>query len=293
MNQSMKLRLSLLILICGCGLAAAPAHGKGRGDKHVIIAQARQAYYSLSRFGLIEFQSNIQPNWEVVLKDELAANPSAAQESLRLLNGLHFPIRLDPKGNVKVDHIADFPPPNERVAAGFKQIYGGMEQAVSGFFETWNLFMLNSPFPEVDSEYQLEDLGGQYRLSYQEGAADVVTTMTGDLAITEIKVSATEFKSSIKPHFMKTEKGYVLTAYEGNYQPVTGPGATRLNVQLDYQEVNGLQLPRKLHLDGVYEGRNPFEMELLFSKYQVKTRARSNEPVVKTLFLNFAEPMRG
>ena len=272
MNQSMKVRLSFLILICSCGLAASPVHATDRGDKQVIIAQARQAYYSLSRFGLIEFQSNIQPNWELVLKDEMVANPSAAQESLRLLNGLHFPIRLDPKGNVKVNHIADFAPPNERVAEGFQRIYGGMEQAVSGFFESWNLFMLNSPFPEVDGEYQLEDLGGQYRLYYKEGAADVVTTMTGDFAITEIKVSTTEFKSSIKPHFISTQKGYVLTGYEANYQPVTGPGATRLSVQLDYQEVNGLQLPRKLHLDGVYEGRNPFEMELLFSKYQVKTR---------------------
>lgn len=271
MNQSMKVRLSLLILICACGLAASTAHGTGRGDKQAIIAQARQAYYSLSRFGLIEFQSNIQPNWELVLKSEIAANPSGAQESLRLLNGLHFPMSLDPKGNVKVNHTADFTPPNEKAAEGFKQIYAGLDEAMSGFFATWNPFMLSSPFPEVDSEYQLEDLDGEYRLSYKDGTADVVTTMTGDLAITEIKVSATEFKSSIKPRFMKTQKGYVLTGYEATYQPATGPGVTRLSVQLDYQEVNGLQLPRKLHMDGVYDG-NSFEMELLFSKYQVKTR---------------------
>src|SRR5205807_10672221 len=115
-----------------------------------------------------EFQATIKPTWELTLKKELATNPEGAQNGLKMINGLHFSMVLDPDGEVKVSHSTDAPPPNEQAAKGFEQIYGGMDQAVSGFFATWSLFMLTSPLPEANSVYQLEDLGTQYRLSYKD-----------------------------------------------------------------------------------------------------------------------------
>lgn len=266
-----SVRVKLLVLIYACGLFAPVAFAGNQKDNKEIIRQARQAYYNLSRLGLTGFQSNIQPNWQVALRSQLAANPSGAQEGLRILNGLHFSMSLDPQGNVKVNHTADVAAPNERVAAGFNQIYTGMEQTVTGFFMTWNLFMLQTPFPEVDAGFQLQDLGKQYLLSYKDSAAAVSTTMTKEFVITEIKVSSPAFKSSISPHFIRTPQGYILTGYEGNYEPANGAGKTQIKVQVDYQEVNGLQLPRKLYIDSIYDG-TPTQMELLFSDYKINTR---------------------
>ncbi len=146
-----------------------------------------------------------------------------------------------------------------------------MEQAVSGFFETWSPFVLTSPFPELESEYQLEDLGKEYRLSYKEGSADVVTTMTKDLVITNLKVTTSTFDSVMKPQFAKSPGGFVLSGYDANYTPTSGPGLTHLIVQIEYQEISGLQLPHKLNMDVVYDG-TPSQMELVFSDYQVKRR---------------------
>jgi hypothetical protein len=240
------------------------------GAQQEIVKRARQSYYSLRAAGLEEFKSTIKPNWEMVLHDQIQADPKQAQAALVLLNGLHFTMLLDKDGKVTVSHSADTEPPNEKVRKGFEQIYGGIDQAVSGFFATWSIFMLTSPFPEIDSVYQLDDLGSQYRLSYKEGVSDIVTLLGKDLVISEIKVTTPQFVSTVRPLIRKSDKGYVLAGYVGDYTPTSGGGVVHLDVKIQHGPVNGLQLPVTLLADSVYDG-TPTRMELAFSEYQVKT----------------------
>src|SRR5947209_8903541 len=272
MEAKMKKSRWVSFLIC-CSLMCLnvpAAHGADLANKKEIVKQARAAYYSLRKLGLSEFQANIKPNWEMTLKKELETNPEGAQNGLKMLNGLHFSMTLDPAGKVTVEHRSDAPPPNEQVAQGFNQIYSGMDQAVSGFFATWSLFMLTSPFPGDEIDYQLQDVGGQYRLSYKDGNADVITTMNKNLTVTEIVVNSPEFKSTIRPQLSKSSNGFLLSGYEGIYKPVAGAGDVQLKVRLDYQQVSGLQLPNRLDMDSVYDG-TPTQMELVIGDYRVQT----------------------
>ncbi|MGZ4854248.1 MAG: hypothetical protein ACXVKH_03410 [Candidatus Angelobacter sp.] len=267
--KSRWLRLCLPLLLA-CGLAAAAQAQKPVTDRKKVIEEARRSYYGLRLAGLDEFRATIKPNWEIVLKDELKASPENAQAALKLLNGLHFSMLLDQSDKVTVTHHADTAPGNEQQRQGFDQIYSGMDQAVSGFFATWSLFMLNSPFPSADSEYELEDLGTQYRLSYKDGKSDVITMMGKNLIITDIKVNSTEFVSSVRPQFVHTAKGFVLAGYDADYKPTSGPGVVKLTVKIDHEPVSGLQLPFGLVLDSVMDGA-PTHMELAFSEHEVKT----------------------
>jgi len=263
-------------LLCGSLLAFAGSEARAlqappaSQARKEVLRKARMAYYSLRGLGLLEFQSSITPTWEVTLANEIRNDPAGAQAGIKMLNGLHFAMTLDEQGKVKVDHRSDAPPPNEKAAAAFNQIYSGMDQAISGFFQTWSLFMLTSPFPETNSEYQVEDLGAEYRLSYKDGSSDVVTMMNKDLMITEVQVTSPEFFSSIRPKLSRGAGGFILDGYDGDYRPTSGQGVVKLNVKLDYQVVNGLQLPRRLNMDSVYDG-TPNQMELVFSDYQIKT----------------------
>src|SRR5437868_4750330 len=257
--------LCLLVTIVPGGSAAEIT------NKKEIIQHARDSYYNLREHGLVEYQAVIKPNWELVLADQLKSDPEGAQRGLKLLNGLHFSMSVDSRNKLKVDHQTDNPPPNEQVAAGFNQIYSGLDQAVGGFFDTWSLFMLGSPFPGVESEYQVQDLGNQYRLSYKEGDADIVTTMTKSLVILEMQVTSSTFKSSIRPQLMATATGFVLSGYQGDYTPTSGPGVVHLNINIRSQEVEGLQLPQTLVVDASVDG-SPTNMELKFSDYQVKKK---------------------
>jgi len=261
-------KLCLLLIAC-CFFAMAQAQ-TSVADSKKVIQDARHAYYSLRAVGLDEFRATVKPNWELVLKDQLKSDPAGVQAGLKLLNGLHFSMLLDRSDKVTVTHHTDTAPSNEQQRKGFDDIYSGMDQAINGFFTTWELFMLNSPFPAADSNYTLENLGTQYRLSYKDGAADVVTMMGKDLIITDIKVSSPEFISSVRPQFVHTPKGFVLTGYNADYKPTSGPGIVKLALKIDHQPVSGLQLPVSLVLDSVMDGA-PTHMELAFSEHEVKS----------------------
>jgi hypothetical protein len=261
-----KLTAWLCILFYCCCLSGGVVPAAGQGDKRALVRQATQSYYNLRRLGFSGFQAKVQPNWSVVVKG-IESNA----EAMRLLNGLKFSMSLSGSGDVKTNHEVAIAAPNPQVEAGFKQIFGGIEQVLTGFFATWNLFMLNSPLPGVDGEYQLQDLANEYVLTYKDGASDVITRMARDFSITELEVSSPQFKSSVKPKFTKSEKGYVLTRYVGHYVPTSGPGNVELNIRIDYLETKGLRLPQKIYADSVYDGE-PNQMELILSDYQMLGR---------------------
>src|SRR6266849_1305426 len=67
----LPIRISMVLVFLvsfQTNLAAQPvAQTKNRE----IIRQARGSYYNLTQHGFVEFQSSIQPNWEVVLAEQL------------------------------------------------------------------------------------------------------------------------------------------------------------------------------------------------------------------------------
>jgi hypothetical protein len=260
----------LCFLLVSCCLSAMAQSQTAVTNPKKVMEDARHAYYSLRTAGLDEFRATVKPNWELVLQDQLKSDPAGAQAGLKLLNGLHFSMLLDRNDKVTVTHHTDTEPSNEQQRKGFQDIYSGMDQAINGFFTTWELFMLNSPFPAADSNYTLENLGTQYRLSYKDGAADVVTMMDNNLIITNIKVNSKDFISSVRPQFVQTAKGLILKGYDADYKPTSGPGVVKLSLKIEHEPVSGLQLPVKLVLDSVMDDA-PTHMELAFSEHEVKS----------------------
>jgi hypothetical protein len=264
MKLSTGRRLSLaVVVVCGFFLAAGAA---GAADKKEVVKQARGAYYSLQSQGLADFQCNMAPDWEALLQDTRKTDPASADRAITTLKQLQFTVSLARTGSAKVTHTT-VAAANDQMAQGLNQIYGGMEQMVSGFFDTWSPFMITHPFPEADSNYELADQGEQWALSYKEGTADVVTTMGKNFAIRELKVSTPEFNSVIQPQFTRSTQGFLLAGYVADYRGHLPSENTHLQVGIAYQTVNGLQLPQKLNLSGSYGG-SPFQIEVTFSGCQ-------------------------
>lgn len=262
-----------LVFVAGCILLPSLSHAQAVANKQAVLSQARRAYYNLRTEGLASFQCSVTPNWEMLLQKEREQNPEGAEQAIKTLNQLQFTLNLAPDSSVKLTHN-DLEGQSEEMMKALKQIYEGMEQMASGFFDTWKLFMLSPPFPEVDSQYDLVSTGSQYRLSYKEGTTtDVVTTMSRDFAINNMKVTTAEFDSGIQPTFTTTPKGLLLSAYEADYQSQKPDEATHLKVHIDYNVVDGIQMLQKLSLSGTY-GDTPFNVELGFSDCKVTKNSR-------------------
>jgi hypothetical protein len=255
------------MLFCLFSTNLSPAFATDVPNKKEIIAKARQSYYNLRTLGLASHRCEITPNWDILIADLKKSDPAKAERALPVLRQIHFAMSLDADSVVTITHTAPAPE-NAEMAKGFDQMFAGMQQLMSGFFDTANPFILTTPFPEVNAEYQLEDQGNQYVLSYKEGASGVVTVMDKNLVISSITVADPGFTSTLQPQFTKNPRGLLLAGYMAIYKTKNAAEDTQLNTQIIYQDVDGLQLPQKLILSGSYGG-GPFAVELVFSGYQV------------------------
>jgi hypothetical protein len=256
-----------LAVLLNCTLLVPPGSA---ADKKDIIRQARQSYYNLPSQGLFEVQIAVTPNWTAFLHEELKSDIPPDHPALKFLNGLHFWLSLDQKGAAKISHQIDATPSSQQSLNGLNQTVSGVEQMLSGFAQSVSPFLFTSPFPEVESEYQLEEQGDQYRITYKEGDFNITTIMKKDFAITDLQVAGPAFTASGKPHFTKTDKGFLISGYESNYQFASGK-ESHLAVQIEYNNVEGLQLPGKLLVDATANG-STHKWQLQFSDYQVKKR---------------------
>ena len=229
-----------------------------------VISQARNAYYSLPRKGFKGFTATIEPNWEVILAQ------TATPANLKIFRAIRFSMVVDANGAVTVTHEVGADAAKPDLQPTVDRIHYDIQRLVTGFFNTWRIFAVNSPFPETASDVKIENAGKQYRVSYQTQSGDVTIAMNSDLLMTEWNFSAPTVNRTVKPKFQKTVDGLLLTGYHGVFEPI-GPGIkTTLDFQIEYQDVSGMKVPRKLRFNGMH-GSEPVEAELVFTiKDQLK-----------------------
>ena len=261
-----------MLMLTGCAvmLLALGAYGFQQPAKLEVLKKARASYYSLKSEGMSGFRCDMTPNWASLLEEQRKAEPAAIDAAIARLNQLHFSVDVGADGAAKVVHN-EIAADNDQMAKGLSQIYSGMEQMTTGFFQTWTVFVVTPPLPELTTAFEMQNLPQLYSLSYKDGATDVVTRMGRDFAVSSVTVNATDFASVIKPQFSKTAKGYLMTSYHADYEGTGGKDKTELKVAISYQPVEGLQVPQKLGLQGSYNG-SPFQVEVTFSGCTVTRR---------------------
>lgn len=247
--------MAMLVVACVGGGLVLPAPLLRAQDKNQrdVIRRARASYYSLKGRGLVSFQCQVVPDWDALF---LALNPGAGAQDpvLQLLKQTRFQVAIGPTGASTVSHQSDYAPPNEQIAARVRQTTSGLEQTITGFFNIWSPFTFGSPFPDAESEFQLEDLAGQYRLTYKQGTAQVVTTMTGDYAMTETTFKSPQINMDFHPEWSRVNGVYILSAFKASYSAAPA-GTQELEGKFTYQEVDGLELPMTLDVKVVTPAR--------------------------------------
>lgn len=220
-----------------------------------VVNQARNAYYSLANKGFKGFTATVEPNWDVILAQ------TATPANLKIFRDVKFTMVVDANGAATVTHELGPNASKPDLEPTVNRIHSDVQRLVTGFFNTWRIFVVNSPFPQTD--IRIENAGKQYRAFYTTQSGEVTLTMTADLLIQEWNLAGPTLKRTVKPQFQKTADGFLLTDYKQLFEPVTEGIKTSLDFHIDYQDFNGLKVPQKVRLNGMY-GSEPVAAELAF-----------------------------
>ncbi len=274
-NTGYRKRLWLWSGMCALALAA-PVHaadqppaaakvaaGEPVAEREKVLVKARASYYSLHQAGLGGFKCSLVPNWERMLHDLFKTAPEGADETLKELKKIRFELSVSGSGIPAITHHVEgeLDPELEK---SLGDMYGGMEQMVDGFFATWRGFTIRPLLPGPAVEYRLEKTGHEYRISYREDDAEVVTVLGEDLAIKSLHVTSREIDTTLRPVFGKTAGGFLLSGYGAEYQNLQPPSRGVLTVKIDNRMVDGFQLPAKVFVTGEDDG-TPFAIEIAFT----------------------------
>lgn len=222
-------------------VAAAPA-------SKAVLGKAEAAYYNLAARGFKEYRFQAQPDWASLLGDLATTNPEGFASSMKLFSKVRFDVVVDRAGGAKITHN-NIDTPNDKTKSGMDQVYGGMDQMLTGFFQTWNPFMITTPFSRVGTDLRVEAMGATYRFRWVEGGDTKVDILTdGAFAVTEMKVSTPVFDSVIRPVFDRGTTGLVLASYEANYQEKPPAPPIRVSVLIRNKPIQGLLVPAGLEL---------------------------------------------
>lgn len=211
---------------------AVPSHPVAASvTRASILRKAESAYYILQTQGLKSFQCDITPDWPALITDPA---------QLALVGKIQYSAVIDDQGAAQV---TPFLPSGAPIDASQNQMVSGMQQTISGFFQTWNSLMLSPVFSATTDDqlvYSVQPDGYHFAQKNTDTNVDIV--MTADGVMTTMKVVTADSVIVMYPKYTKTDAGLVLTSMNSDINHST----QKVNFQIDYQIVEGFALPQKV-----------------------------------------------
>lgn len=257
----------------GCPATPAPPSVAGTqlGPAAVekLMREARQSYYNLPSRGLREFSCQVLPGWDVMYNSKrLKVDGVEREQFLPVLKKVRFRVLVGATGTASVSHQSDVAAPSQAVAARVRESTRGIEQLVTGFFQTWSSFAFGSLFPEASGSLQVEEAGNKYRLTHKDASADVHIVMNKDLTIEHENVESSKASASVDPIFTATKEGLLLTSYGGKVRMLDREWGT--SGKISYQTVGGYQLPHVVNSMASVPSGQQLPLLVTFANCQVK-----------------------
>ncbi|MDR3685070.1 MAG: hypothetical protein P4L11_15180 [Geothrix sp.] len=254
MSRCRRFAQLLPILVASLGAMALPPALRAQPapvanpDPKGLLGRAHAAYYNLSARGFKQYRFQANPDWAYLLGDLAKTNPAAFSSAMAIFAKVRFDVVVDVNGTAKVSHN-NVETPNEQARAGMNQVYDGMDQMLTGFFQTWHPFMLQTPFSSPGRALNLEESGDRIRVRWvEEENVKVDILMDRTYAVTEMKINSPGFDSAIYPAFDRQPGGLVLASYEADYQDKSGGPKIHVKVLIRNRPLQGLVLPSDLDL---------------------------------------------
>jgi hypothetical protein len=136
--------------------------------------------------------------------------------------------------------VAAFLPSGATIDPSLGQMVGGIQQTITGFFQTWNSLVLSALLPApTDPDLIFSSDADGYHFGKKSQGTSVDLVVTKNALLTEMKVVTPSETVVLKPGYIATDKGLLLTSTSSDLNN----GAQKVDFQLQYQEVDGFEMP--------------------------------------------------
>jgi hypothetical protein len=268
-----RFTVACLLLSVAVAFAITPAVGQATAqpatkplDKKIILEKALHTYYILENQGLKSFQCVVQLDWKKFV-DMAAEKPTSGDDPrLALLTPVQYSVAVDDQGNPKITPVMAT---GGTIDHSMDAIVAGAQRTILGFFQSWNSMVLASLFsPSEEDSYTMLEQPDGYKLTEVVGELTTELALTKEFVLTTMKSTAPGVIILIKPQYTKTEKGLLLMT---GLDDDINNGSQKVNIQIQYQTVEGFQLPGKVSYQVTFSGQT-IAMDLTFAKYQLTKR---------------------
>jgi hypothetical protein len=261
-------RLSLAILLCAMLPTLAPS-SLHAADSKEILRQARAMYYNVKDAGMAGFHCQVNPDWSFL--EKIVNEDQGPEKILPVLRQVHFKVDVGADGDATVAPLEDVvTTASDDVKDRVKRTTDGFEQIISGFFQTWQGFLVNSPFPDATDTYQLTEVGDHYQLTYRQDSTDIQIVMDHRFVIQEVDIKMPQVNVTLRPQFTPEGTQLVLSGYEFVNLLPSGEKQEG-SIAIRNQTVEGLVLPVRVEIKMLI-GNEVAQPAFDFVNYEVKKR---------------------
>jgi hypothetical protein len=254
----------LFAITPAAGQMASPPAAKPL-DRKTVLQMARQSYYVLEDQGLKSFQCIVQPDWKKFM-DSQTEKPATEDPRLPMLAPVHYSVAVDNQGDPQITPVR---PTGGAPDSSVDGMVAGAQRAILGFFQSWNSMVLSSLFsPAEEDSYGFSEQPDGYKFTEIAGEQHIELSLTKDYVLTLMHVTAPGVVISIKPKYTKLDKGLLLMT---GFDDDINNGSQKVSVQIQYQTIEGFQLPSKVSYVVTFSGQT-VPMDLYFTKYQLPKR---------------------
>jgi hypothetical protein len=217
-------------------------------DPKARLTAAHALYYTPTASGLKSFHCDAAIDWKSMLTRLSGVDIPDDNPALKFLQTVHLSVDDELKGNGALGWTSESDPPTDKAAA-IKQIQDGLKTSVSGFFQTWNVYMNGSMVPIPDSTVTITNAGDGIHLSGTSDDSKFDEDFDKNMLLTQVLVVNPNMKVVATPTYASTPDGLLVSAVANQVsQPSTAPPADAV-FRIDYLKVETFQIPSRIVFD--------------------------------------------
>ena len=239
---SLKIALFAFVCLTACHLLAQDTSATAR------LTTAHAQYYTPTARGLSSFRCDASVDWKGTFARITGKEVAPDSPELKYLQSVRLSVSDELQGTGSLDWTTDAAPTADSDAA-IKQIRGGFQQMISGFFQTWNPYVNGSMVPLPDSTVTVTNAGDGVHLSGKAGSMTLDEDFDRNMVLKQTVVVQPEIKVVATPTYDSTPEGLLVSRIDTVLnQPPTAPPVEAV-MSVTYAKVDTYQLPSVVNVD--------------------------------------------